>query len=154
MSYSFNYRGARAMTMMHEQQMRSCLEVWKKAKAADITLPETEDKDYQSLEHVLYHIFRAARGYMTWMCEKLELPDPDIRQAPDLDSIESQADDYLDHLLTQWAKPLVDIEEERFNEVYKSRWNVEYCIDAMMEHAVLHPMRHQFQLEELMKQQK
>jgi hypothetical protein len=27
------------------------------------------------------------------------------------------------------------------------------CIDAMLEHAVMHPIRHAFQLEELMRRQ-
>ena len=50
----------------------------------------------------------AARGYMTWMCEVLELPDPEIRIPPEP--------------------------------------------TALLEHAVMHPIRHAFQLEELMHQ--
>jgi hypothetical protein len=34
---------------------------------------------------------------------------------------------------------------------YPSRWQTRYCIDAMLEHAVMHPIRHAFQLEELMR---
>lgn len=33
---------------------------------------------------------------------------------------------------------------------YPSRWKTLYCVDAMLEHAVMHPIRHAFQLEELM----
>jgi len=50
----------------------------------------------------------AARGYMTWMCEVLELPDPEIRIPPEP--------------------------------------------TALLEHADMHPIRHAFQLEELMHQ--
>jgi hypothetical protein len=35
---------------------------------------------------------------------------------------------------------------------YRSRWQTLYSIDAMLEHAVMHPIRHAFQLEELMRQ--
>ena len=35
---------------------------------------------------------------------------------------------------------------------YPSRWQTRYCIDSMLEHAVMHPIRHAFQLEELMHQ--
>ena len=145
----FKYRGARAMTILHEQYMRSCLTIWQKAKKSNITLPETDDSDYQSLEHLLHHIFRAARGYMVWMCEKLQLPDPNINDVPDIASIEENSESYLEHLLDKWSLPLVDIEEERFGEVYQSNWKVDYCIDAMLEHAVMHPIRHEFQLKEL-----
>jgi len=29
----------------------------------------------------------------------------------------------------------------------RSRWGVSYSVDAMLEHAVMHPMRHAFQIE-------
>ena len=42
-------------------------------------LPKTDDPAYESLDTLLHHVFRAARGYMTWMCEVLELPDPEMQ---------------------------------------------------------------------------
>ena len=35
---------------------------------------------------------------------------------------------------------------------YKSRWGEDYNIEQMLEHAVVHPMRHRIQLERLMAQ--
>ena len=141
------------MVILHEKHMRSCVEVWKIAKTKNIILPITKDTDYESLEHLISHVCRAARGYMTWICEKLELPDPEIKAAPVVDLIEKDIDSYIDHLLERWAIPLVELDEERFNEVHTARWGVDYCIDAMLEHAVMHPIRHQFQLEELINAQ-
>jgi hypothetical protein len=87
---------------------------------------------------------------MTWICEKLNLPDPEIEEAPDGNLIEMKAEKYVSHLLEKWRLPLSDIPEENFHEQnYVSRWGVEYCIDAMMEHAVMHPIRHEFQLRNL-----
>ena len=34
---------------------------------------------------------------------------------------------------------------------YPSEWQTLYSIDSMLEHAVMHPIRHTFQLEELMR---
>ncbi len=147
----YRYRGARALVLLHEQQMRRCLAVWKEAKAANITLPETADEDYESLETLLRHVLRAAGRYMVWMCKQLELPDPDIRPAPELATIEAEADGYLEHVLERWRSPLAEVPEEKFEPAtYASNWGTPYCIDAMLEHAVMHPMRHAFQLEELM----
>ena len=39
---------------------------------------------------------------------------------------------------------------ERFDEEHLSRWKVTYCIDGMLEHAVMHPIRHRVQLEALL----
>jgi hypothetical protein len=45
---------------------------------------------------------------------------------------------------------LISIEESKFfDAVYKSNWGTDYCIEAMLEHAVMHPIRHEFQLKEL-----
>ena len=46
--------------------------------------------------------------------------------------------------------PLVEVPEDRFGEGFEARWGGIYLIDAMMEHAVMHPIRHTFQLRELM----
>jgi hypothetical protein len=146
----FKYRGARAMVMLHDHHMHEFLLTWREFKTTGLSFPQTEDTDYVSPETLLVHVFRAARGYMTWMCNSLGLPDPQIKPTPGSDEIEAQATSYLHHVLEQWQKPLVDVEEDRFGEVYKARWGVDYCIDSMLEHAVMHPIRHTFQLKELM----
>lgn len=152
---NYEYNGARSLVLLHEKHLRSCLETWREAKRLKIDLPKTDDKDYQSLDTLLRHILRAARGYMTWICDKLILPDPQIDKTPEPDSIESSADVYLSHLLEKWRSPLADIPEDKFHApIYASRWGVDYCIDAMLEHAVMHPIRHEYQLRNLMENQK
>jgi uncharacterized damage-inducible protein DinB len=150
----FKYNGARTMVLMHEAHLTSLLETWKQAKKQNLALPETPNPDYKSLDTLLKHIFRAARGYMTWMCDKLNLPDPEIKKVPEADVIGKEADAYLAHLLEKWRLPLTKVERDKFETgTYKSRWGVEYCIDAMLEHAVMHPIRHEYQLRQLMRNQ-
>lgn len=151
-SPTFRSGGARALVALHERHLRACLDTWKRAQRAQVTLPETSDSSYTSREHLLHHVLRAARGYMVWTCEKLDLPDPGIDPAPEPDAVEAEADHYLEHLIERWRPPLVDVEEERFGETYPSRWGVPYSIGAMLEHAVMHPIRHQFQLENLLRE--
>ena len=81
----------------------------------------------------------------------MELPDPQINSTPVDEDIETEGDNYLEQVIEGWKLPLTNVPEDKFNSVvYKSRWGVEYCIDAMMEHAVMHPLRHEFQLKNLM----
>lgn len=146
----YSYNGARALVLLHEIHLKSCIKIWQQAKSINIELPETDDINYKSLDTLLLHILRAARGYMTWVCEKLNLPDPEIENPPEVAAIETQVDNYLSHLLEKWRRPLADIIEDRFHRpTYTSRWGVDYCIDAMLEHAVMHPIRHEFQLKNL-----
>lgn len=151
----YKYNGARSLVLLHDRHMRSCIQAWHEAKKLNIKLPVTEDEDYKSLETLLKHFLRSSRNYITWMCEKLGLPDPQIKNPPEVESIENEADGYMEYLLEKWRTPLADIEEEKFfSPVFTSRWGVDYCIEAMLEHAVMHPIRHEFQLKNLIAAQK
>ncbi len=148
---TYCYGAARTMVFLNGQYLQDCLAVWRRAKAANLVLPETDDPNYVSLEKLLAHVLGATRHYMVWMCENLELPDPQIKTAPALDVIEAEDQAYLAHLIDRWQLPLAEVEEERFNRPeYVSGWGVRYCVDAMLEHAVMHAILHRVQLEELL----
>lgn len=144
----YKYRGAWALVQLHDREMRAFLATWRRARSANIKLPHSEDLDCQSLEHMLRHVLGASRGYITWICNVLEIPEPALEAVPDASEVSDRADDYLDDLLARWDGPLVALtEEQAVVPEHVSRWKVRYCIDAMLEHAVMHPIRHRFQLE-------
>jgi len=148
---TYRSRAVRALVLLHDQHLRSFLQTWKDAKAAEVALPATTDPHYSSLDALGQHVLGAARGYMVWMCEMLKLPDPGIRPAPDTAAIAEEAESYIQHLLERWRLPLLDVPDDRlWTPEYPTRWQTLYSIDAMLEHAVMHPIRHAFQLEELM----
>lgn len=148
----YRSRAARAMVLLHEQHLRRFVPVWRLALAKPVSLPPTHDPAYASLEALGRHVLSAAGGYMIWMCEVLALPDPGIRPAPDASAIVRDAEEYMEHVLERWRDPLKEVPDEKLETPeYPSRWQTRYCIDAMLEHAVMHPIRHTFQLEELLK---
>jgi hypothetical protein len=62
------------------------------------------------------------------------------------------AEDYLEHVLGHGRSPLRDIPDDQLETPgFPSPWQTRYSIDAMLEHAVMHPIRHAFQLDELMR---
>jgi hypothetical protein len=144
----YKYNGAKSLILLHEKHITNFHKTWLEAKSNNIPLPKTDDPDYQSLNTLLRHVLRSARGYMVWICEKLNLPDPEIEITPEPSNVHELAENYLEHLIMKWRIPLQNIEEEYFiHKTYESNWGTQYCIDAMLEHAVMHPLRHQFQLE-------
>ncbi len=146
----YRYKGASALVKLHEIHLQSFYETWKQAKQLNVKLPDSDDPYYKSLDTLLYHLLRSARGYMIWMCDKLGLEDPQIKETPPAEIIEEKAVEQLVHLFERWRLPLANVEPELFEDkAYKSNWSVEYCIDAMLEHAVMHPIRHEFQLKNL-----
>lgn len=140
------------MVLLHEEHLRQFVHTWRLALASSVSLPATDDPAYVSLGALGRHVLSAAGGYMIWMCEVLALPDPGIRSAPDAAAMVRDADDYMEHVLERWRAPLMDVPDERLQTPeYPSRWQTRYCIDSMLEHAVMHPIRHAFQLDELLK---
>ena len=74
------------------------------------------------------------------MCEVLALPDPEIRVAPEPSALVRDPDAYMEHVLEKWRAPLQDVGDDRLETPeYRSRWGTMYCVDAMLEHAVMHP---------------
>jgi uncharacterized damage-inducible protein DinB len=147
----YRSRAVRALVLLHDEHLRRFLVTWKRAKSVSVVLPQTDDEAYASLDALLRHVLSAARGYMTWMCEVLALPDPQIIVASEPAVLAQDPDSYMEHVLEKWRAPLQDVSDDRLETPeYLSRWQTRYCIDAMLEHAVMHPIRHTFQLEELM----
>jgi hypothetical protein len=149
---TYRSRAVRAMVLLHEEHLRLFVHTWRRALATSVSLSPTDDPAYASLGALGQHVLGAAGGYMVWMCEVLTLPDPGIRSAPDVAAIVRDADGYLEHVLEQWRTPLREVPNERLETPeYPSGWRTRYCIDSMLEHAVMHPIRHAFQLDELIK---
>ena len=140
------------MVLLHEEHLRRFVHTWRLALARSVSLPPTDDPAYASLGALGRHVLSAAGGYMIWICEVLALPDPEIRSAPDAAAIVHDADGYMEHVLERWRAPLREVSNESLEAPeYPSRWQTRYCIDSMLEHAVMHLIRHAFQLDELLK---
>lgn len=148
----FQSKGVLAIVQLHEHEMRNLYRVWLEMKKRGVALPKTDDPDYQSLDHLMRHALRAARGYLTWTCEKLGRPDPGIPSAPEAENLEAQAEGYMEALLRAWREHLAWMTDEVAGSetTYKARWGAPYTIESMLEHAVVHPMRHRYQLARLM----
>lgn len=86
----YRYKGASALVKLHEIHLQSFYETWKQAKQLNVKLPDSDDPYYKSLDTLLYHLLRSARGYMIWMCDKLGLEDPQIKETPPAEIIEEK----------------------------------------------------------------
>ena len=86
---------------------------------------------------------------MVGVCRDLKLPDPEIKPVPEIDTIEAEADSYLEHVVERWRLPLASVSDERLEpapEIQFPFLGMPYWANAMLEHAVMHPIRHEFQL--------
>lgn len=153
---AYRSRGVRALVMLQLAEMQRLFAVWKQAKRAGVKLPATKDPAYADLDTLMRHPLRACRGYLTWTLEVTGRPDPKVPDPPEPADIAKQGAAYLKVLERAWAKHMAWMPGRTLDSftVYKSRWGAPMTIEAMLEHAVAHPMRHRFQLEELIARKK
>jgi hypothetical protein len=133
-------------------EMNQLFVVWKKARRLGVKLPTTSDPAYQSVDRLMRHPLGACRGYLTWLCEVLDRPDPKLPDPPETEKVAAQGAAYLALLAKAWEKNMAWMPADVLDsfQVYTSRWGAPMTVEAMFEHAVAHPMRHRFQLEELL----
>ncbi|GMA13872.1 hypothetical protein E5F05_17525 [Deinococcus metallilatus] len=149
---NYQSRAIRALVLLHERHLRDFVQVWRQAKKGGVVLPVTGEDQYRSLENLLLHVFQSGRQYLARMCEHLGRPDPELAEPPSPGDIEAQAGPYCEYLLGRWRTVLTDVQDSELEpEVYTP--GMHYWIDAMLEHAVMHPIRHEFQLRELQEAQ-
>ncbi len=149
----FRSNAVRNCVELHEIELNRFYEVWEAFCASGTPLPETSDPSYASPNHLGGHVLRAARNYLTWIGECVERPVTDLDPDTDLVRIASKGRAFADEVLAGWRRHLGALEDtELAPTTYKSRWGEDYNIEQVLEHAVVHPMRHRIQLERLIAQ--
>jgi uncharacterized damage-inducible protein DinB len=147
----FKSNAVRSCVELHEMELRKFYDVWVRFCASGTALPKTDDPSYESAEHLGGHVFRAARGYLTWIGEFVNRPVTDVDPDTDAASIARKGRAFVDEVLAAWRRHLTSLEDGEITPATrKSRWGEDYSIEQMLEHAVVHPMRHRIQLERLM----
>jgi len=147
----FKSNAVRSCVELHEIELNRFVDAFQAFRASGRSLPMTDDPSYQSAEHLAGHVFRAARNYLVWIGECVKRPVKDVDADTDLVSISRKGRAFVDEVLAGWRRHLAALEDAELGPaMYKSRWGDDYNIEQMLEHAVVHPMRHRIQLERLM----
>lgn len=109
------------------------------------------DPDYESPERLVAHVQGAARSYLLWIREVLGDPVPDLERIRDAAVIVPRLETFMEETLDGWRRHLaLLVDEQLAGQQYMSRWGEPFTIDQMLEHAVVHPMRHRIQLERIL----
>jgi uncharacterized damage-inducible protein DinB len=149
---TFRSRAVRSLVELHERELRSFLEVWKRFVAADLPMPAAHgDESYENRERLAGHVLMAARGYLTRIGEWVERPVSDVDGSKDPSEIVGRAAQFADNVLAAYGRHLAEITNEELEpQVHKTRWGDLMSVENLLEHAVVHPMRHRIQLERIL----
>ena len=146
----FKSNAVRSCVELHEIEMRRFHDAWLAFRASGTPLPVTDDPSYGSNEHLAGHVLRWSRNYLTWIGECVERPVTGLDPETDPVAIAGRGAAFLEEILAGWRRHLALLEDRELAPVtYKSPWGEDYTIEQMLEHAVVHPMRHRLQLERL-----
>ncbi|MGE5358429.1 MAG: DinB family protein [Bacteroidales bacterium] len=151
----FKSNAVRACVELHEIELRRFYDTWEAFLTSRVPLPKTDDPSYASAETLGGHVLRAARNYLTWIGDCVQRPVADVDRDDDRVSVARKGRQFLEDVLAAWRRNLQALEDaELAPQTFKSRWGDDYSIEQMLEHAVVHPMRHRIQLERLMAEAK
>lgn len=148
----FRSRAVRSLVELHERELRSFLEVWRRFVAADLPMPESHgDESYESRERLAGHVLMAARGYMTRIGEWVGRPVNDVDASQDHHDIARRLAEFADDVLAGYRRHMAHITDQELEpQVHRTRWGELMSVENLLEHAVVHPMRHRIQLERIL----
>lgn len=122
----------------------------KDAELATIVDERTEDERCKSVQSVLAHVVNSGYGYAVYIrCTYLKTA---TRPANALHTTAEDFQHHLDDMFTYNVETLSQFNDnqlEEFDEAKKilTGWGQYYDIEQMMEHAIVHILRHRRQIE-------
>jgi uncharacterized damage-inducible protein DinB len=114
--------------------------------------PHTTDEDCRSAQTMMSHVVGAGYGYANYLRRALAMPGVRYERRP-LSRAESLA-----HLETMLAYTIETLDgrwemtdEDMQATLVRTRWGSNYDMEQMLEHAIVHILRHRRQIERLLR---
>jgi len=112
---------------------------------------QTQDENCRSIQTILSHVVSSGYSYADYLRERFGIPSerPEKRLLSRLEAL-NQMDVILNYtvetLENRWEMP----EEQIMGTVIHSRWGVVYDMEQLLEHAIVHILRHRRQLDKFL----
>lgn len=149
---TFQSRAVRNLVDLHEREMNAFLATWRRFDAAGAPMPEARgDDSYQSRDHLIAHVCMAARGYLVRIGEWVGRPVTDLDMTTDVAAIAARHEAFAVEVMAAYRRHLALVTTEELEpQKHRTRWGDLMSVEMLLEHAVVHPMRHGVQLERIL----
>lgn len=120
------------------------------ARLTKVADPYSKDPDCRSVQSVLTHVVRSGYGYTVYMENHLghDIQRPRRKTLGSAAAYEEQLNAMYDYCVRFFTEhPGIKIEELNNAKKITVRWNQQYDIEQLMEHAIVHILRHRRQIE-------
>ena len=151
-----SYREGAVGALMDEYEravweLRRLVERMDEESLARVVDPETPDDDCRSAQTVVSHVVNAGYGYADLLRKLFAVPST---RPPRALLSRGEALEQLDAVLAYTVETLDGrwrmSDEEITGAVINTGWGVRYDIEQLLEHAVVHVLRHRRQIEKFM----
>lgn len=114
---------------------------------------QTNDDDCRSAQSIMSHVVRAAYGYADYLREQFSIASTRPRHGrlsrqESLEQLDAALAYTVETLNGRWEMS----DEEIVGIVINSRWGVVYNVEGLLEHAIVHVLRHRRQIEKFIRQ--
>lgn len=109
---------------------------------------QTEDESCRSAQTIMSHVVRAGYGYADYIREQFSVesnrpPNKLLSRRESLEQLDAALRYTAETLEGRWEMS----DEEISGTVIKSSWGVVYDVEQLLEHAIVHILRHRRQIE-------
>ncbi len=116
--------------------------------------PDTKDEDCRSIQTIITHVVRAGYGYADYIRGAFGIPSTRPKETIPGQTVpvqRGQAAEKIDGFLAYTAQTLEGKWEMTDDDIQKvsmkSRWGSSYDLEQLLEHAIVHILRHRRQVE-------
>lgn len=132
-------------------ELKSVLQAVGEADYARIADAETENEDCRSIRTIMSHVVRAGYGYANYIRAALSMnAAPVAHRQIERGEILGAIDEMLAYTVEIFDGRWQALDEEMISVPINTRWGVIYNIDQLLEHAIVHVLRHRRQIEKFL----
>ena len=132
-------------------ELRRLVELIPEEDVVRVVDPRTEDEDCRSVQTIMSHVVHAGYGYADYLRTLFSIPSS---RPPRTLLSQRESLEHLDAVLIYTAETLKGrwrmTHAEMSGVVINSRWGVTYDAEQLLEHAIVHVLRHRRQIEKFM----
>lgn len=112
---------------------------------------ETQNEDCRSIQTIVSHVIRAGFSYANYIRESLSMTGSPVEDKKiTYLEISSEMDRMLAYTVEIFDGKWEIMDEQITNSIITARWGVIYNIDQLLEHAIVHVLKHRRQIEKFL----
>lgn len=113
--------------------------------------PDTKDPDCHSVQTIIRHVIRSGYGYPSYIRPffGMEIERPELGERTKTESIAMLGKMFAYNVATFEGRfTMTEAEAEAIK--FTTRWGTDHTLESIMEHAIVHILRHRRQIERLL----